>query len=286
MLSEQESILVDANKGSMNARIIPSYHNHTLWSDGSSSISAMVEGARRAGVTEIGISDHYVLTPSAAPLCWSMPLDALDAYVAEVKQVMRDSNDITVLLGIEADYFPATINALRAQLDRFPFDYRIGSVHLLDDFPLDEDPCYWESLCEEERIAMCRRYWQQVRAMAASDCFDIAGHLDLYKKFGYRPSMDLGKEIEETIDAIAAAGLAIELNTAGWSKPVNEAYPDAHMLRLAKTRGIPLCINADAHRPDDVAAHFDRARALAHACGYRELCLFRQRERRMIPLEK
>ena len=112
----------------------------------------------------------------------------------------------------------------------------------------------------------------------------LIGHLDLPKKYGFLPTADLTTEANAALDAIAAAGLAIELNTAGWQKPINEAYPSPALLRPARERDIPLLINADAHVPADAAADYDRARALAREARYSELVRFERRQRFTYPL--
>ena len=97
---------------------------------------------------------------------------------------------------------------------------------------------------------MWKGYWERIGQMAASGIYDFAAHLDLPKKFGFRPTIDLAQEAHTALDALAAAGMAIEINTAGWSLPAREAYPSLDLLRAARERDIPLLINADAHRPE------------------------------------
>lgn len=268
----------------MTNSIITSYHNHTTWSDGNASVAEMVAAAQLYGITDIGISDHYVLYPEQQIIDWSMPLNALDDYVTDISCVKNSAQNITVLLGIEADFFSATIDKLQMLLDRYPFDYRIGSLHFIDGFAIDEDAESWAQLSEEARNEVCRRYWQTIPALASCTAFDIVGHLDLYKKFGYRPSIDLSAEIADALDAIVDNDLAIELNTAGWAKPVGEAYPGEDLLLQARQRNIPLCINSDAHQPAQLNGFLQRGKELAYRSGYRELCKFTQRERTMIPL--
>lgn len=270
----------------MNNIIITSYHNHTIWSDGSASAAEMVAAAAHFGISEIGISDHYTLAPDEQIIDWSMPLNALDDYAVDITCVKNGAQNISVLLGIEADFFPSTIAKLAPLLDCYPFDYRIGSLHFIDGFAIDENAESWEKLSEEERDEVCRRYWQTIPALASSRAFDIVGHLDLYKKFGFRPSIDLSQEITAALDAIADNNLAIELNTAGWAKPIGEAYPSETLLIQAHQRNIPLCINSDAHQPAQLGGFLQKGRELAYHCGYRELCRFQQRERSMLPLNQ
>lgn len=265
--------------------MLTSYHNHTTWSDGTSPFMDLIEGARRVGLDELGISDHYVLFPGGAQVEWSMPLERLGEYVAEIQAAAEDVKDLKLRIGIEADFFPETVDQLLTVLVRYPFDFVIGSVHYVDGFPVDAAPQYWDALKMEEREEKWRLYWQRVRQMAESRVFDFAAHLDLPKKFGYRPHTDFTAEALAALDAIAAADMAIEINTAGWSLPAGEAYPSLDLLRAARERGIPLLINADAHSAKHVARDFDRARALAHKAGYNSLVRYERRKRFAIPLD-
>jgi len=264
--------------------MITSYHTHTTWSDGTAPLAAMIAGAVVLGVEELGISDHYVPHPHREQSSWSMPLDFLDEYVRRMTVAMAETRNVTLLLGLEADYFPETIDALAEKLRAYPFDYVIGSVHIADDFPIDMAASCWEPLSQEERNHHWQRYWVRMREMAETGLFDIVGHLDLPKKFGYLPTEDFSAEIIATLDAIAAAGMTVEINTAGWDKPIGEAYPSPALLREVARRDIPLIITADAHAPDELTRHYARARALAREAGFTELAVYRRRERVMTPL--
>jgi histidinol-phosphatase (PHP family) len=261
-----------------------SYHNHTNWSDGAPTLAAQIQAARRVGLDELGISDHYVLDPSGEQAEWSMDLDLLGDYVLQIRAAAAETRDLVLRLGIEADFFPETVEDLRSRLAGYPFDYVIGSVHYVDGFPIDRHTQDWDALSEDERNEKWRLYWLRVRQMAESRVFDFAAHLDLPKKFGHRPTIDLTADALAALDALAAADMAIEINTAGWSLPAREAYPSLDLLREARRREIPLLINADAHFPEFLTRDFDRARALAREAGYTELVRYEKRRRFPIPL--
>ncbi len=261
-----------------------SYHNHTTWSDGSAAFNEMIDGARKAGLEEIGFSDHYALAPGNPHLAWSMKPDSLDAYVAQIQQAASATRDIAVRLGLEVDYFPQTIELTKERLARHSFDYLIGSVHFVDDFAIDLNAKPWEGLSPDLRNNIWRQYWQHLRAVAETGFFDIIGHFDLPKKFNFYPSVDLTEDALAVLDAIAAANMAIEINTSGWDKPVGEAYPALFYLQEANRRKIPLLINSDAHNSKDVARNFDRARDLAASVGYSELVRFERRKRICYPM--
>jgi histidinol-phosphatase (PHP family) len=255
---------------------VTSYHNHTIWSDGKATIAEQIAGARVAGLSELGISDHYVMHPGK-DVDWSMPLDRLDEYVEDMKRARESASDVIFRIGIEADYFPETWRELAELLAGRPFDYVIGSVHFVDGFPIDESAEEWQSLSQSDVNRVWRRYWELIGEMARTGLYDFAAHLDLPKKFGFRPTVDLTAESDAALDAIASAGMAIEINTAGWYKPVEEAYPTVELLRAARARGIPLLINADAHRVEHLTRDFDRAWALARDAGYSEVARYSNR---------
>jgi len=260
------------------------YHSHTNWSDGQAALEEMIAGAQAAGLAEFGISDHYAPFPDGRQVDWALSPAFLPEYVERVLAAKEaETSGLIVRLGLEIDFFPETIEQAKETLARYPFDYLIGSVHFVKPgprfFPIDFDASYWEALSPEEVNTVWRLYWRQVRALAESDCCDFIGHLDLPKKYGYLPTVDLTAEANAALDAIAAAGLAIEINTAGWQKPIGEAYPSLSLLRAAHGRDIPLLINADAHTPATAAAGYHRAHALAREAGYAELVRYERRQR-------
>jgi histidinol-phosphatase (PHP family) len=264
--------------------VITSYHNHTIWSDGAPTLAAQIQAARSIGLDELGISDHYVMHPSGQPQDWSIDLDLLGDYVLQLRAAAAETKDLTVRVGIEADFFPETVEATREALSPYPWDYVIGSVHYVDEFCVDFEARLWEALTPDDRDEKWRLYWIRMRQLAESGVYDFAAHLDLPKKFGYRPGIDLTAESTAALDAIEAADMAIEINTNGWNLPAAEAYPSLDLLREARRREIPLLINADAHFPEFLTRHFDRARQLALEAGYTELVRYERRERFPVPL--
>ncbi|MGB0776022.1 MAG: histidinol-phosphatase, partial [Akkermansiaceae bacterium] len=185
---------------------------------------------------------------------------------------------LPVRIGLEVDWLEGYEWWIEKLSTMAKWDYLIGSVHYLSDWDFD-NPAWLEKWAKTDVNDAWDRYWKTYANMAESGLFDILGHPDLIKKFGYKPSGDLRRFYEPAVDAIASAGCAIELNTAGWHKPCEEAYPEPDFLDLAFSAGIPLVISSDAHHPNEVARDFDKAIPLAKAAGYTETLLFEQRQR-------
>jgi histidinol-phosphatase (PHP family) len=260
-----------------------SYHNHTDFSDAKGTVAEMVAAAEQAGLGEFGISDHLVIHPEGRTFRWGMRLERLGEYAAEVRRAARAAR-LPVRLGIEADFFPETVEELRRLLAGHPFDFVIGSVHFAEGFLFDESRQRWAELTAEECAAKWALYWRLVSQLAASRAFDFMGHLDLPKKFGYRMAEVAPEPALAALDAIAEAGMALELNTSGWHQPCREAYPSPELLRQARRRGIPILINADAHSPADVARSYGPALLLAREAGYTETARYAARRRSCVPM--
>jgi histidinol-phosphatase (PHP family) len=253
-----------------------SYHNHTTWSDGETSLAEQIAGAKAAGLLELGMSDHYTVSPTEI-VEWSMPLERLGDYVQELSEAKASTTGLIVRIGVEADYFPETVRELDERLLQQPFDYVIGSVHYVNGFPLDETKELWDALSADEVNEVWRGYWDRIVGLANSGAYDFVGHIDLPKKFGVFPTESQFEYEEAALNAVAAAGMAIEINTAGWYKPANEAYPTLDILRRANNKNIPLLINADAHHPDHLTRDFDKARTLALDAGYSSVVRYESR---------
>lgn len=265
--------------------MLTSYHVHSTISDGTSTISELIEAAIDQELDELGISDHYVLLKDGKTVSWSMPLDELSMYIDKLYLAQAIAGDKIVLkFGIEADFDPASANDLAVILESHLFDYVIGSVHYVDGFSIDEAAEYWDELTDTQRNDMMRAYWSRIAEMARSGLFDIAGHLDLYKKFGHRPTVDISEDILAALDAIAQAGMSAEINTSGWFKAADEAYPSAWILGECRSRNIPVMINADAHSAEHLIRGYDKAKDLLHQLGFNQTVVYTLRKPKQVPL--
>lgn len=260
------------------------YHTHTpLCRHADGSPEDYVDAALAAGLTEYGISDHAPQLPEPFD-DWRM-LDAeIPEYLRWIERArLHAAGRIPIRCGLECDWLDGCEPWIAQLADRHPWDYLIGSVHYLGDWDFD-NPKWLGRWASSDVDQVWTLYWRTYIRMAESGLFDILGHPDLVKKFSHRPPGDLHRFYEPVIDAIAASGCAIELNTAGWYKPCAEAYPSPDFLELACSAGVPLVISTDAHSPSEVGRDIQRAIDAALLAGYRETQLFDQRTRRSEPL--
>jgi histidinol-phosphatase (PHP family) len=270
--------------------VIVDYHMHLRDPDERvdhtvGAVEKYVDAAAERGVEEIGFTEHVYYFEQTRHL-WDQEymlercVHDLDRYVAAV--VEAKERGLPVKLGLEIDYFPGTEADLRGTLARYPWDYLLGSVHYVDGFPVDQEPGLIEKLGPHEAW---RRYFVWLRNAARSGLFDSLSHPDLVKHHGPRPDAEAVQWLhEETADAIAAAGVCVEVSAAGLHKPVGELYPDPPLLEACHAREVPITLASDAHVPQNLGRDLDRAVAHARNAGYETVTVFERRERRQEPL--
>ena len=241
--------------------------------------------ASERGVEELGIAEHIYRFQQALTV-WQHPFwreratDDLDAYVEFV------GNGSDLKLGIEADFVPGREDQMANLLDRYKWDYVIGSIHFLRDQAVDLQGDYdiWRS---NDPDKVWRRYFETLGELARSGMYDVMAHPDLVKVWGSQgpqPAGDLRRYYELAMDGIAESDIAIEVSTAGLRKPVAEIYPSAQFLEMCLEAGRPVSLSSDAHTTDQLGFRYDDALEFLESVGVTELAVFDGRERRMEPL--
>ncbi|MGH3040954.1 MAG: histidinol-phosphatase HisJ family protein [Gaiellaceae bacterium] len=248
-------------------------------------VERFVEQAEARGVDEIAFTEHmYYFRQTERflghPYHRGRVAHDLDAYCEAVLEAKR--RGLPVKLALEVEWLPGLDGDLAEALRPYPWDFLLGSVHLVDGEAVDIEPGLWERLSVEE---IWRRYFAELGDLARSGLADVLAHPDLVKIFGRRPSPgEVHACHEAAVAAIAEAGVAIEVSTAGLRKPVGELYPDAGFLALCRERGVGATLASDAHVHRDVGRDFDAGLAHLRAAGYETVTVFEGRGARQEPL--
>lgn len=235
-------------------------HHHRC-GHASGDLEAYVRAALERGLGVIGLSDHAPLLLAGAgddpAPGMHMPRSAWEGYLREASEIRRRyEGRIDVLVGVEADYLPGREDAYAALLDDPRLDYVIGSVHYVDGLHV-YDRSRWQRTDDVEGLD--RRYAELVRAAAATGRYDVMAHVDAMKARAPRPVRDPGSTWGETVDAIAAAGVAVEINTSGYRKG-DDPFPAWGLVERLHAAGVPLTFGSDAHDVGEVGFAWSRVR--------------------------
>lgn len=210
----------------------------------------------------------------------------LDRYVEDV--LAAKAAGLPVVLGLEVDYYPGSMDRVASLLAGYPFDVLLGSVHWLGTWMFD-------NLADEVAMAEWDRrgtevawksYVEAIEELAATKSCDVLAHPDLIKLTGRRPASGLVDEYNARIaDAAQRSGMAAEISSAGLRKPIGEAYPAPDLLRRLYEAGVPVTTASDSHGPSRVADRHDDLVVRARSAGYTELMAFRNRVGHAVALE-
>lgn len=262
------------------------YHLHTSrCCHATGTMKEYLAEAEKKQLREIGFADHFPLgllgfNPRNQV---TMNPEEIEDYIRQVLELNVSSQTVNVKLGIEIDYLPGTEEKLKSLLADFSFDYIIGSIHFIGKWDFTH-PVYADDYKNQDLDELYRRYFKLVQDACKSGLFDIIGHLDVVKKFGYRPAANLDSLRIETARLLRETNTCLELNTAGRDAPVGEFYPDQRFLEICLSSGVQVTMGSDAHSPEQVGRHFQDALALLKNTGYRELTVFKQRQKSCISI--
>jgi histidinol-phosphatase (PHP family) len=253
------------------------YHMHTTFSDGRAIPEDYIATAINAGLSEIGFSEHITLFKELQS--WNMDPADIYRYINHIKRLKEGTTEIKIRTGLEVDYFPGKEAETNEFLNPLPLDYVIGSVHYQGDESVDSGPEYYYGK-DVDRIF--NLYFDTVCKAASSGLFNIIGHCDLVRIFGYRAS-DPESLYRKLARVMKENDVAFEVNTNGRNKPLSDFYPDRRFLNIFLEEGVPVCVNSDAHMPQRVGQYFDEAYDLLRYTGFTEMAVFEGRKREMMP---
>jgi histidinol-phosphatase (PHP family) len=257
--------------------MIVDLHNHTpLCNHAEGSIDEYITAAIKKGTKFFGFSDH---APMDFDPAYRMKFEEMQQYEAAVSAAKeRYKEQITVLLGYEVDYLA---NHMDKRVLHADVDYLIGSVHFLEGWGFD-NPEFIGKWQEQNVDDVWQKYFDTIEAMAETKLFDIVGHLDLIKVFNFMPKGNIVTMAKRALEAIKENNMVLEVNVAGYRKPVKEPYPSQTLLTQAYKLEIPITLSSDAHKPQQVGLYSDEVMKMVREAGYTECVYFQKREQKSL----
>ena len=253
------------------------FHTHnSLCEHATGTPEEYAASALAKGLSVIGISDHAPLPDGLREGVTMRPGD-VEQYIAAAEAAREKfKGKISVRVGFEVD-FPLHPTFENRYFTDPRIDYLVGSCHYIGTWPLDH-PDFKDDYFRRGVDTVYTDYYDALEACAASGLFNIIGHFDLAKKFGFRPTKDLTAKISAVAKAAARTNTAVEMNTAGLRKPVGEIYPSPEIVKILFDCGVPVTLGSDAHAPEEVGADFAKAIELISKAGYRKIATFEKRK--------
>jgi histidinol-phosphatase (PHP family) len=260
--------------------IIADYHVHSDFSsDSKAPMEQMIEEAIRLRLKKLCFTDHMDFDyPQVSNYNFTFDSKAYTTKLNELKEQYH--KQIEILTGIELGLQPHLSDRLSDLLDSYPFDFAIGSSHVVN----HTDPYfpeYWENRTKEEGI---RLYFESIIENCKSfQGFNVYGHIDYIIR--YVPGQEVTKAtysyldyadlLDEVLKTIISYGKGIEINTAGFKYGLGHAHPKPEVLKRYKELGGELItIGSDAHKPEHLAYDFNLVPELLKELGFRYYATF------------
>jgi DNA polymerase (family X) len=200
--------------------ILGDLHVHSDWSDGRASILDMAKAAKALGYGYIAVSDH---SPSVG-IAGGLTPEKMEEKIKAVAAVNETLEGITVLVGTEVDIkADGRLDYPNDLLDKC--DVVVASVHMGQQQTLRAISGRLISAIENEFV-------------------DIIGH-PTGRIIDQREPYDL--DMQSVLEAAGRTGTAMEINAYPRRLDLNDINA-----RAAKEMGVKMCINSDAHEPEQL----------------------------------
>jgi len=260
------------------------YHIHTmLCNHAEKPMEAYVKRAMDIGLKEMCFLDHLTLDENGRN--HSMSIGEIGLYFQAIQRLKYRYRDrIRIRAGLEVDFNPAHMEQVREVIGSFAFDVIGSSVHFIHEKNIvsygEREPD--RSVADFHNLFFL--YIEKMNRMLDYDYFDVICHLDVIKKFNELLPDQLDEKFDEILSKISYKNLTVELNTSGYDHPVADAFPGLSLLKKCRAKGIEITLASDAHHPDSVGRHFNRALSDLSSSGYTGLAGFHRRQRYLISI--
>jgi len=235
--------------------------------------------ALERGIPEIAITDHLDFDPRAPAFAFA-DFARRERVVREAAERWADRG-VAVRFGVEISYESTREDEIREHLARNPYDFAIGSVHVMAYSPYTGSRvATWVAGKSFEEIVA--PYFGEVAAAARTMLFDTIGHLDYVKKYlaaVHVPpaAFAAAPEVyEPVLRALIETGTGLEVNSSGLRQVPRETYPAPWVVaRFRELGGRLVTAGSDAHRAASFAYGLAHAYRVAGAAGFAEMAIRR-----------
>lgn len=237
------------------------YHTHTVrCGHGQGTEEEYVKAAIEGGLEVLGFSEHctHLLHPESTTKP-HLDRKGLKEYADTVRSLKKSyEKDISIHLGIEAEYYPATHKELCGILRDQGIEYLLLGQHFLD------SPMAQRTRNEIYEPAILEHYCDQVIEGMQTGNFTYVAHPDCILFLGDRKL--LKPQLRRICVEAKACNLPLEVNLLGIHK--NKHYPCREFFELLAEEGNTVIFGADAHQPERFLNHQAEEKALSLVAQY------------------
>lgn len=235
--------------------------------------------ALEIGLDGLVFTDHVDYDYPDFDESFLVDLDKYFEFLTELQNKWSDK--LNVLIGIEMGFQPHVLEQINKTLMKYPFDFVINSVHVIDNL----DPYRGVFFIGKSQREAYERYLKEILISINSfDNFDIIGHIGYAARYGNfedKPLryLDYRDIIDEILKATIAKGKGIELNTSGIRSDLKSPIPGYDVFkRYYELGGEIVTVGSDAHFTEHLGHSFKDASEYLKDMGYKYVTHFEKRK--------
>ena len=230
--------------------MIANYHTHTEHCRHAiGSKREYIEAAIAQGLDTLGFSDHVPMPYPGGyrPMGVRVPIDELEEYVSSLCELREEYADrIRILIGFEAEYYPALFEDMLNLLGQYPYDYLIMGQHYINNETDVPDSSSFAAHTDGDSLHL---YVDQVLEGLSTGKFTYIAHPDVFNFQGDEQVYE--REMRRLCQGCLKLGVPLELNLLGLR--YGRYYPSDRFFRIVGEVGNEVVLGCDAHRPCDMA---------------------------------
>ena len=187
-----------------------------------------------------------------------IPIKEYLDFIDEVrKSDLEKRYNVKLYFGLEVCYFKEFEDKLKEELNKYNFDFLIGSVHHINGFAFDLKRDTWIGRSVDE---LYTNYYKIMKDLIRSKMFTHLAHPDSIKIFDYYPTFSLTNEYKDIAKLLKEYNMTTE-NNSGFDRygltniGLNDEFYD-----ILKANGVTIYKASDAHEASYVGNKFNELR--------------------------
>lgn len=261
-------------------------HTHSDNSpDGVHSPMFMCEHAVANSLRALAITDHCEIDKFAEQKYAST---VFHSYFECSKARNAFEGQLLVLVGIEIGQPLYNVELSQRILDKYPYDFVIGSVHTPRGFKEDIKEIEYDKLDVYEFM---NNYFNELSEVATWNGCDALAHITCPMRRiqgKYHIDFDYSKvqnSLDKLLLTIIKNNKALEVNTSGLRQDIGRLMPEEKIIkRYYELGGKYITIGSDSHTAYDVGAGIEEAMKAVKKCGFDKITFYVSRQAMQIDI--
>jgi len=173
-----------------------------------------------------------------------------------------------LLLGIEMGMMPSALAKCKSLSENYPFDYIIGSVHLVEGVDLFESEFYRNKTKKEVYSQYLNSILHSIKEYDFIDCLAHIDYISRYSQFSDKELYyeDYKEKLDVILKELAYREKALEINTKRFHEKSAVDNMKTIYKRFYELGGKLVVLGSDAHMEEAIGNNLNLAKELADSC--------------------